>query len=113
MFNIDSDKCTGCGVCVDACPQHAISVRNNLAVINQGLCGQCGICAQICPTGAIYEVAPVPTAIGGREPLTFPIPWGMPQGVIGLAFRLLPGYRGNQLRFGDRKGRWRSGRRWH
>ena len=67
MFYIDSSKCTRCGVCVDVCPQRAISIYYDLAVINQELCIQCGTCTGICPIGAIYEVAPIP-AIGGKQP---------------------------------------------
>ena len=64
MFYIDSSKCSGCGMCADTCPQRAITIYNDLAVINQGLCQQCGTCARICPVGAIYEVAPVYAQLG-------------------------------------------------
>lgn len=58
MFDIDSIKCTGCGSCVDVCPQRAISLHNDLVVINQEQCIQCGTCAEACPVGAIREVVP-------------------------------------------------------
>jgi len=64
MFYIDSSKCSGCGMCADTCPQRAITIYNDLAVINQGLCKQCGTCAQICPVAVIYEVAPVYAQLG-------------------------------------------------
>ena len=64
MFNIDSSKCTGCGICADTCPQRAITIYNDLAVINQRLCTQCGTCTEICPVGAIYEVAPAYAQLG-------------------------------------------------
>jgi len=69
MFYIDSSKCTGCGACVEVCRQRAISIHNDLAVINQELCIQYGTCAEICPTGAIHEVAPVYAQLrrGGDE----------------------------------------------
>jgi len=59
MFVIDSNKCTGCGACVNACPQRAIDIYDNLAVINQRQCTQCGSCAGVCSASAVYEVAPV------------------------------------------------------
>lgn len=61
MVRIDSDKCTGCGVCVGTCPQHAITIDNSLAVINQELCTQCMACAEICPEGAIHILVPAYT----------------------------------------------------
>jgi len=59
MVRIDSIKCTGCGYCVEVCPQQAITINNDVAVINQELCVDCGTCVAICPVNAIYEVAPV------------------------------------------------------
>ncbi len=58
MFTVDRDKCTGCGSCSNVCPQGAISIEDNLAVINEGLCVGCGACASVCPTGAIRELEP-------------------------------------------------------
>ena len=64
MFYIDSSKCNGCGMCVDTCPQRAITIYNDLAVIDQRQCTQCGTCTEICPVGAIYEVAPAYAQLG-------------------------------------------------
>ena len=44
--------CPQCGKCAEACPEGAITVRNNLASINYEKCASCGICAETCPTGA-------------------------------------------------------------
>ena len=69
MVCIDSIKCTGCGNCVDACPQQAITIDNNLAIINENLCIQCSTCADVCPAGAIREVTLVHTQLvkGGEQ----------------------------------------------
>jgi len=57
MVSVDNAKCTGCGSCVDVCPQQAITMHDDLAMINEDLCLQCGTCANVCPAGAIREVA--------------------------------------------------------
>jgi len=44
--------CIGLGDCVKVCPQQAISIVNNTAVISDLCCG-CGKCADICPQNII------------------------------------------------------------
>ena len=50
---IDSQKCTGCGICVDVCPLEAISLNDGIAVIDEDTCTKCGLCVNECPTNAI------------------------------------------------------------
>lgn len=45
--------CIACGKCVKACPVSAISLKDNLAVIDYGQCTNCGKCIEVCPTSAI------------------------------------------------------------
>jgi len=77
MFHISSSKCTKCGSCVTVCPQQAITINDDLAVVNQELCIQCGICAEVCRVGAIREVAPaqIKLAKGGEN-----MPYGYGRG---------------------------------
>ncbi len=51
---IDSEKCTACGTCVDACPLELITVPGDSAVIEDtDSCIDCGACVDECPEGAI------------------------------------------------------------
>jgi len=57
IFKVYADKCVGCAVCVDACPEGAISMTGGKAVIDESLCVQCGKCTPICPQEAIFSDA--------------------------------------------------------
>lgn len=48
-----SDYCIGCGSCMNACPNGAISMDGWFARINQDLCVHCESCAEVCPVEAI------------------------------------------------------------
>ena len=50
---IDPNLCTGCGVCVNACPKQALSLFASKAVVNINLCDSCKLCKSVCPEGAI------------------------------------------------------------
>jgi Fe-S-cluster-containing hydrogenase component 2 len=56
ILYVDEERCAGCGICVDACPRGAISIRSGKATIRQSLCSQCEACAAVCPEGAILSV---------------------------------------------------------
>jgi len=49
---IDKDKCTGCGICVDACPVQAIRIEHKKAVDSED-CIECGACISQCPNEAL------------------------------------------------------------
>lgn len=42
-------KCTGCGYCAQACPEHAIQIENGKAVTDFDICNLCGKCTEVCP----------------------------------------------------------------
>ena len=52
---VDLEKCTGCGLCVDVCAVSAIELKEEKAVIGDDCVG-CGQCEQECPNGAITLV---------------------------------------------------------
>lgn len=47
------DDCNGCGSCDNCCPFNAISMDDEMAVIDQAKCMGCGVCEDVCPIGAI------------------------------------------------------------
>jgi electron transfer flavoprotein alpha subunit len=50
---IDEETCTGCGACIDVCPYDALSLEDNVAVVNEK-CTFCGACLEdVCPEDAI------------------------------------------------------------
>lgn len=51
---IDTDECSGCAICVDACPNDVLDVVGSVAtVVNEDACDGCGECMEECPLGAI------------------------------------------------------------
>ncbi|MEN6621049.1 MAG: mercury methylation ferredoxin HgcB [Smithella sp.] len=59
-LQLDKNKCTGCGMCLEVCP-HAVLVMNSSHVIinNRDACMECGACQRNCPVGAISVKAGV------------------------------------------------------
>ena len=49
---IDAEKCTGCQLCVKACPYGAIEMAEGLATITEA-CTLCGECVSVYPIDAI------------------------------------------------------------
>ena len=52
---VDTQKCTGCGLCGDICQYSAILSMNGRVLTFPELCHGCGGCWLVCPSGAIVE----------------------------------------------------------
>ena len=50
-----TDRCVGCGSCIDVCPQGCIVSSSIPYVIEQGHCLRCGNCLSVCPAGAVIK----------------------------------------------------------
>lgn len=54
---IDSRKCDGCNLCVLVCPNHVLTLQNQIALVAYPeKCDYTGLCEQICPQKAIQLV---------------------------------------------------------
>lgn len=54
---IDPNKCDGCNLCVQVCPNQVLALHNKTALVaNPQKCDYSGLCEQICPQNAIQRV---------------------------------------------------------
>jgi NAD-dependent dihydropyrimidine dehydrogenase PreA subunit len=55
VFTLDSERCIGCGICIDACPLKILALVDGLCVMTDaGKCLECGTCIRECPQDAIF-----------------------------------------------------------
>ena len=50
---LDSDACSGCGVCVSSCTTEAIAMAGDKPEFDPAKCTACGDCVEACPCQAI------------------------------------------------------------
>ncbi|MHA2263030.1 MAG: ATP-binding protein [Candidatus Thorarchaeota archaeon] len=73
--SVNAELCNGCETCLDRCQFDALSVLENVCVVNTGRCIGCGVCCVGCPEGALSLVPRVPAE---REtPPESIMEWGM------------------------------------
>jgi ferredoxin len=54
IIQIDEEKCTGCGLCIPACPEGALQIIDGKArLVSDLMCDGLGACIGECPEGAI------------------------------------------------------------
>jgi len=49
----DQNTCVLCGVCHDACPPGAITIKNSALSVDNARCIRCWCCRELCPHGAM------------------------------------------------------------
>ena len=53
---VDVKKCTGCKLCVKACPVFVLELKDKKALVSHGdFCIECGHCGAVCPEGAVVQ----------------------------------------------------------
>ena len=60
--------CIACGLCVRNCPNEAIFLKDNVAVIDYTKCNGCGTCVSKCPKKAIQWVEGSPRPVDSAVP---------------------------------------------
>lgn len=53
IASVTASECTGCGLCIERCPVHALELQDNMAAVQSVRCIGCGLCVTECPTEAI------------------------------------------------------------
>ncbi len=53
VATVNRDLCSGCRLCIPACPYGAIEIVDERAEVNEVVCEGCGACVSTCPSEAI------------------------------------------------------------
>lgn len=75
-LELNEEKCTGCGKCMEVCPHNVFGLYGGKArIIDRDACMECGACSVNCPFAAIEVKAGVGCAaamiagvVSGNEP---------------------------------------------
>ncbi len=53
-LSVNTEKCTGCGVCVTVCPHAIFAIEGDTArIVDRDACMECGACARNCSPEAL------------------------------------------------------------
>jgi NAD-dependent dihydropyrimidine dehydrogenase PreA subunit len=69
MIHVDQTLCAGSGICVEECPQGAITLADGKASVDNASCDSCRACIEVCPNEALTWLAEA-TPERATEPLS-------------------------------------------
>jgi MinD superfamily P-loop ATPase len=84
---LDTDKCSGCGACAEACNYNALAVVNGKVLVFNELCHSCGACSFVCPEDALSEHE---AEIGRVQVAAEHDPFFFAHGLLGIGEALAP-----------------------
>ncbi len=53
-YQVEPDKCSGCGDCEKVCPVDAVTIEDGVSHIDPEVCINCGLCQGVCTYDAIH-----------------------------------------------------------
>lgn len=53
VAKVNTEECTGCGICAEECPAGAIVIENDKARVDGEKCTDCATCEDSCPNEVI------------------------------------------------------------
>ena len=67
-----SNKCTGCGVCVDVCPKKCVELVTDKdgffsSSVIESLCISCGLCKKVCPANNPNNINKIQSSYKARR----------------------------------------------
>jgi NAD-dependent dihydropyrimidine dehydrogenase PreA subunit len=76
VIRIDVERCTGCGACVEVCPEGAVYLVDGRVAVDRALCRACEACVAACPVDAIAYASQtsMPREVPARVPVVRPEP---------------------------------------
>jgi len=70
----ESEKCAGCGTCIDRCQMDTLTFQDDRVIFNSHRCIGCGLCVSTCPTASL-TLARKPASEQIKMPPTMDATW--------------------------------------